>query len=94
MPTWSQAEARGFEGIFFPEHTHMPLVQKGIPYPGNDERLVHYRSIAEIVELSKACGLTTQLTCLSPARFGAQLHSVCQFFTSIVLIQRKPGCTC
>ncbi len=56
------------------------------------ERMVHYRSLAEIVELSKACGLSTQLTCLLPARFGAHLHSVCQFFTSVVLIQRKSVC--
>jgi SAM-dependent methyltransferase len=62
-------------------------------FDGYLERLVHYRSIAEIVALSKASGLTAQLTCLSPARFGAQLHAVCQFFTSIVLIQRKTGRT-
>lgn len=66
-----EVEARGFDGIFFPEHTHMPVRQKGIPYPNNDERMVHYRRLySPFVSMSWAATATKNLkvgTCVSLA---------------------------
>ena len=58
-----EAEIRGFEGIFFPEHTHMPVQRRDIPYPNNDERLVHYRRLySPFTAMAWAAGATKKLT--------------------------------
>ena len=36
-----EAEAFGFESLFFPEHTHIPTSRKS-PWPGGDELPKHY----------------------------------------------------
>ena len=36
-----EAEAFGFESLFFPEHTHIPISRKS-PWPGGDELPKHY----------------------------------------------------
>jgi len=36
------AEERGFESIFFPEHTHIPVSRRS-PWPGGDDLPEHYR---------------------------------------------------
>ena len=36
-----EAEAFGFESLFFPEHTHIPVSRKS-PWPGGDELPKHY----------------------------------------------------
>ena len=36
-----EAEAFGFESLFFPEHTHIPA-SRNSPWPGGDELPKHY----------------------------------------------------
>src|SRR2546422_5240140 len=36
------AEERGFESVFFPEHTHIPVSRRS-PWPGGDDLPEHYR---------------------------------------------------
>jgi probable F420-dependent oxidoreductase len=58
-----EAEIRGFEGIFFPEHTHMPVQRRDIPYPNNDERMVHYQRLySPFTAMTWAAGATRKLT--------------------------------
>ena len=67
---------RGFDAILFPEHTHMPLRQRPLAYPGNEERMVHYRRLySPFVAMAWAAAATKTLrigTCVSlPAQHDA-----------------------
>jgi probable F420-dependent oxidoreductase len=55
------AEERGFESLFFPEHTHIP-VGGGSPYPGGGELPRPYtRTLDLFVAMGAALGATTRL---------------------------------
>jgi len=57
-----EAEARGFDGIFFPEHTHMPLEESAFPYPGSEYRLVHSPHLYNpFIAMAWAASRTTRL---------------------------------
>lgn len=54
----SAAEARGFESLFLPEHTHIP-VKRESPWPGGDELpRWYYRTQDPFVALSAAAAVT------------------------------------
>jgi probable F420-dependent oxidoreductase len=58
-----EAEARGFEGIFFPEHTHIPTDMSKFPYPGAEHRILHARRfLSPWVSMSWAAARTKTLT--------------------------------
>jgi probable F420-dependent oxidoreductase len=65
------AEARGFESLFFPEHTHIP-VSRRTPYPGGGELpKVYWHTHDPFVSLSFAASATKKLligtgVCLIP----------------------------
>jgi probable F420-dependent oxidoreductase len=55
------AEERGFESLFFPEHTHIPASRK-TPYPaGGDLPREYYRTHDPFVALALAAGVTKKL---------------------------------
>lgn len=55
------AEARGFESIWFPEHTHIP-VSRETPYPGGGELPAEYARIYDpFVALTTAAAVTERL---------------------------------
>ena len=55
------AEARGFESLFFPEHTHIP-VERRSPWPGGDELPREYWHTHDpFVALAMAAAATTTL---------------------------------
>ena len=55
------AEARGFESLFFPEHTHIPASRMS-PWPGGDELPdIYWRSHDPFVALSVAAAVTETL---------------------------------
>lgn len=55
------AEERGFESLFFPEHTHIP-VSRDTPYPGQGELPEEYRrTLDPFVALTAAAAATTRL---------------------------------
>jgi probable F420-dependent oxidoreductase len=57
----SEAEARGFESIFFPEHTHIPASRKS-PWPGGAELPREYwHSHDPFVALTAAAAVTTTI---------------------------------
>jgi probable F420-dependent oxidoreductase len=66
-----EAESRGFDGIFFPEHTHMPVKQKPMPYAGNEERVLRFRRLfSPFISMAWAASTTKTLkigTCVSLA---------------------------
>jgi len=54
-----EAEIRGFHGIYFPEHTHMPVGGGDIPYSGNEERVLRYRRLhSPLVAMAWAASTT------------------------------------
>ena len=56
-----EAEARGFESLWFPEHTHIPLERKS-PWPGGPELPKMYYDVYEpFVALTAAAAVTTRL---------------------------------
>ena len=55
------AEARGFESLFFIEHTHIPASRK-TPYPlGGDLPSIYWQAYDPFVALAQAAAVTTQL---------------------------------
>jgi probable F420-dependent oxidoreductase len=58
-----EAEIRGFEGIVFPEHTHMPVGHEESPYSGTEERMMQYRRLhSPFIAMAWAAARTTRLT--------------------------------
>ncbi|MGX1701957.1 TIGR03619 family F420-dependent LLM class oxidoreductase [Microbacterium sp. NPDC055357] len=58
-----EAEIRGFDGIVFPEHTHMPVEHGLAPYSGTEDRMMHYRRIFNpFVAMAWAAARTTTLS--------------------------------
>jgi probable F420-dependent oxidoreductase len=56
-----EAEARGFESLWFPEHTHIP-VSRTTPWPGGEPLPDHYRrTLDPFVALAAASGVTERL---------------------------------
>jgi probable F420-dependent oxidoreductase len=56
-----EAEARGFESLFFPEHTHIP-VSRRTPYPGGGPLPEEYaRSLDPFVALGAAAAVTSRI---------------------------------
>jgi probable F420-dependent oxidoreductase len=56
-----EAEARGFESLFFPEHTHIPVGRR-TPYPMGGELPEEYaRSLDPFVALGAAAAVTTHI---------------------------------
>ena len=55
------AEARGFESLFFIEHTHIPASRK-TPYPlGGDLPSIYWQAYDPFVALAQVAAVTTQL---------------------------------
>lgn len=55
------AEARGFESVFFPEHTHIPSSRRS-PYPGGGELPKEYSHTHDLfVTLAAAAAVTTKI---------------------------------
>ena len=55
------AEARGFESVFFPEHTHIPTSRRS-PYPGGGELPKEYSHTHDLfVALTAAAAVTTKI---------------------------------
>ncbi len=56
-----EAEARGFESVFFPEHTHIPTSRRS-PYPGGGELPQEYSHTHDLfVALAAAAAVTTTI---------------------------------
>jgi probable F420-dependent oxidoreductase len=56
-----EAEARGFESLFFPEHTHIPASRK-TPYPGGGELPKEYwHTVDPFVALGMCAAVTSRL---------------------------------
>ena len=56
-----EAEARGFESLWFPEHTHIPTSRR-TPFPGGTDLPEHYRrTLDPFVALGVAAAVTTTL---------------------------------
>ena len=56
-----EAEARGFEPLWFPEHTHIPASRKS-PYPGGGELPPqYYHSLDPFVALTAAATVTEKI---------------------------------
>jgi len=56
-----EAEARGFESLFFIEHTHIPASRK-TPYPlGGDLPSIYWQAYDPFVGLAQVAAVTTQL---------------------------------
>src|SRR6185503_4087052 len=56
-----EAEARGFESLWFPEHTHIPASRRS-PWPGGAELpKMYYDTYDLFVALSFAAAATTKL---------------------------------
>ncbi|MDG2285223.1 MAG: LLM class F420-dependent oxidoreductase, partial [Alphaproteobacteria bacterium] len=68
-----ELEARGFESLFVPEHTHIPASRKS-PFPGGGELPKQYsHTLDPFVSLAYAAAVTTKLKvgtgiCLVPQR--------------------------
>ncbi len=57
----SEAEARGFESVFFPEHTHIPASRK-TPWPGGGELPLEYSHTHDpFVALTAAASVTKSI---------------------------------
>ena len=55
------AEERGFESIWFPEHSHIPLSRQS-PWPGGDELpKMYYDVMSPFVALASAASVTREL---------------------------------
>jgi alkanesulfonate monooxygenase SsuD/methylene tetrahydromethanopterin reductase-like flavin-dependent oxidoreductase (luciferase family) len=56
-----EAEARGFESLFLPEHTHIPASRKS-PWPGGPKLPQEYwHTLDPFTALSAAAAVTTRL---------------------------------
>ena len=56
-----EAEARGFESIWFPEHSHIPTSRE-TPYPGGgDLPKMYYDALDPFVALASAAAVTTKI---------------------------------
>ena len=56
-----EAEARGFESVFFPEHTHIPVSRRS-PYPGGGELPKEYSHTHDLfVTLAAAAAVTKKI---------------------------------
>jgi probable F420-dependent oxidoreductase len=56
-----EAEARGFESLWFPEHTHIPTSRR-TPFPGGEPIPEHYRrTLDPFVALGAAAAVTDRL---------------------------------
>ena len=56
-----ELEARGFESLWVPEHTHIPASRR-TPYPGGGDLPEHYRrALDPFVALAAAAAVTTRL---------------------------------
>jgi probable F420-dependent oxidoreductase len=56
-----EAEARGFESLWLPEHTHIPVERKS-PWPGGPELPKMYYDVYEpFISLASAAAVTTKL---------------------------------
>ncbi|MCC6848675.1 MAG: LLM class F420-dependent oxidoreductase [Deltaproteobacteria bacterium] len=56
-----EAETRGFESVFFPEHTHIPTSRRS-PYPGGGELPKEYARTHDLfVTLTAAAAVTTTI---------------------------------
>lgn len=56
------AEERGFDSIWIPEHTHIPISRKTAPPTGEDELLEEYkRSLDPLIALAAAAAVTTRI---------------------------------
>ncbi|MFC9931488.1 TIGR03619 family F420-dependent LLM class oxidoreductase [Streptomyces sp. NPDC127190] len=56
-----ELEARGFSGLYLPEHTHIP-VERTTPYPGGGELPPEYgRTLDPFVALGQAAAVTSRL---------------------------------
>ena len=55
-----EAEARGFESIFFPEKTHVP-VSRRTPWPGGEMPARYKRTYDPFVALAAAAAVTTRI---------------------------------
>jgi probable F420-dependent oxidoreductase len=73
-----EAEARGFESLFFIEHTHIPASRR-TPYPqGGDLPSIYWQAYDPFVALAQAAAVTTQLRvgtgiCLVPEHHALSL---------------------
>jgi probable F420-dependent oxidoreductase len=57
----AEAEARGIESIWFPEHTHIPTSRR-TPFPGGEPLPEHYkRTLDPFVAIASAAAATTTL---------------------------------
>ena len=57
-----EAEARGFDSIYIPEHTHIPVSRKTAPPTGDAELKEEYkRTLDPLVALAAAAALTTTI---------------------------------
>ncbi|HEX2488526.1 MAG TPA: LLM class flavin-dependent oxidoreductase, partial [Blastocatellia bacterium] len=57
----SEIEQRGFESIWFPEHTHIPA-SRGTPWPGGGELPREYwHTYDPFISLTAAASATTRL---------------------------------
>ncbi|WP_329121243.1 LLM class F420-dependent oxidoreductase [Streptomyces sp. NBC_01465] len=57
-------EERGFDGLYLPEHTHIP-VERTTPYPGTPDGTIHpelARTLDPFVALAQAAAVTEHLT--------------------------------
>lgn len=55
-----EAEARGFESLFLPEKTHVP-VSRATPWPGGDLPEFYKRTLDPLVALAAAAAVTTRI---------------------------------
>jgi probable F420-dependent oxidoreductase len=63
LPAWlaAEAEARGLESLWFPEHTHIPTGRK-TPFPGGEPIPDHYRrALDPFTALGSAASVTSTL---------------------------------
>ncbi len=57
-----ESEARGFESLYFPEHTHIPISRVTAPPTGDDELDDEYkRTLDPLVALSAAAAVTSTM---------------------------------
>src|SRR2546425_11112689 len=87
------AEERGFESVFFPEHTHIPVSRRS-PWPGGDDLPGHYRhTLDPFSALAAVAALTERLllgtwVCLVVDR--GPIITATEASTLYVLSRRRP----
>jgi probable F420-dependent oxidoreductase len=71
-----EAEARGFESLWVPEHTHIPAARRS-PWPGGPDLPEHYRrTLDPFVALTAAAAVTERLKLGTGICLVAQHHPV------------------